>query len=75
MLKHNFVARNCVKVQEPALDAHEFVRVVELPLEDSRSHVRSGKMTDVAGGLLHGPGEATIALNKQNFLNLKENIS
>ncbi|GHO61989.1 hypothetical protein KSC_008810 [Ktedonobacter sp. SOSP1-52] len=52
MLKHNFVARNCVKVQEPALDEHEFVRVVEMPLEDFRSHVRSGKMTDVAGAYM-----------------------
>ncbi|GHO57274.1 NUDIX hydrolase [Ktedonobacter robiniae] len=52
MFKHNFVARNCVKVQEPALDEHEFVRVVEMPLEDFRSHVRGGKMTDVAGAYM-----------------------
>jgi ADP-ribose pyrophosphatase len=38
MLKYSFVARNCVKVQEPALDDHEFIEVVEMPLTDFRQH-------------------------------------
>jgi ADP-ribose pyrophosphatase len=38
MLKYSFVARNCVKVQEPALDEHEFIEVVEMPLTDFRQH-------------------------------------
>lgn len=52
MRKHHFVARNCVKVQEPALDDHEFIEVVEMPLADFKQHVRSGNLTDVEGAYM-----------------------
>ncbi len=52
MRKYSFVARNCVKVQEPALDEYEFIEVVEMLLSDFRQHVRSGNLTDVAGAYM-----------------------
>jgi ADP-ribose pyrophosphatase len=52
MLKYSFVARNCVKVQEPAPDDHEFIEVVEMPQVDFRQHLRSGNLTDVAGAYM-----------------------
>lgn len=60
MRKHNFVARNCIKVQEPALDKHEFAELVELSLADFTQHVRSGNLTDVEG--------AYMGLDKLNSL-------
>jgi ADP-ribose pyrophosphatase len=60
MRKYHFVARHCVKVQEPAPDDHEFLEVVEMPLADFKQHVRSGNLTDVAG--------AYMGLEKLNLL-------
>ncbi len=60
MRKYHFVARRCVKVQEPTLDDHEFLEVVEMPLADFKQHVRSGNLTDVAG--------AYMGLEKLNLL-------
>jgi ADP-ribose pyrophosphatase len=57
---YHFVARQCVKVQEPAPDDHEFLKVVEMPLDDFRQHVRTGDLTDVAG--------AYMGLEKLNLL-------
>ncbi len=39
MRKYHFVARQCVKVQEPTPDKHEFLEVVEMPLADFKQHV------------------------------------
>lgn len=49
---YNFVATDCVKVQEPAPDESEFIEVVEMPLEQFRQHLRSGELSDVATGFL-----------------------
>ncbi len=57
---YHFVARQCVKVQEPTPDDHEFLKVVEMPLADLRQHVRTGELTDVAG--------AYMGLEKLNLL-------
>lgn len=50
--RHCFVARNCIKKQEPKTDASEFVEVVEMPLEAFRQHLRTGLLTDVEVGYL-----------------------
>lgn len=42
-----FVATNCTKVSEQQLDKDEFIEVVLMPLEEFKTHVRSGKMTTV----------------------------
>jgi len=60
MRKYHFVARHCVKVQEPTPDDYEFLAVVEMPLADFKQHMRSGNLTDVAG--------AYMGLEKLNLL-------
>lgn len=57
---YSFVARSCVKIQEPTPDEMEFLEVVELSLPDFRQHVRSGNLTDVAS--------AYMGLEKLNLL-------
>jgi len=57
---YHFVARSCVKRQEPTPDEREFLEVVEMSLADFKQHVRSGKLTDVAG--------AYMGLEKLNLL-------
>ncbi|MFX0050086.1 MAG: NUDIX hydrolase [Candidatus Hodarchaeota archaeon] len=52
MIRYNFVATQCYKVRDKQLDDTEFVKVVEMPLEDFRNHLRSGKLTDVETGYL-----------------------
>jgi ADP-ribose pyrophosphatase len=51
-VRHVFVATNCVKVQEPQLDANEFVEIVLMPLSDFRTHLRSGQLSDIEVGYL-----------------------
>lgn len=52
MIQHNFIAINCCRVAQPRLDENEFIEVVELPLDDFRTLLRSGQLTDVATGYL-----------------------
>lgn len=47
-----FVAENCTKVAEPALDETEFVHVTLMPSAEFRTLLRSGEMTDVEAGYL-----------------------
>lgn len=52
MRRECFVVTNCKKVAEQQLDDTEFVEVVLMPLADFRTHLRSGKLTDVEVGYL-----------------------
>jgi ADP-ribose pyrophosphatase len=52
MRRECFVVTNCTKVAEQQLDDTEFVEVVLMPLMDFRTHLRSGKLTDVEVGYL-----------------------
>lgn len=47
-----FVATDCAKVAEPALDQNEFLETVLMPLAEFRAHLRTGKLTDVDAGYL-----------------------
>ena len=47
-----FVARNCVKVAEQTLDPTEFLEVTLLSVDELRTHLRTGKLTDVGAGYL-----------------------
>lgn len=47
-----FVATNCKKAGEPELDENEFVEVHTVSLDEFRTHLRSGKLTDVEAGYL-----------------------
>ena len=52
MRRECFVATNCKKVAEQKLDDTEFIEVVLMPLPDFRTHLKSGKLTDVEVGYL-----------------------
>ncbi len=52
MHHYNYVALNCRSVADPRLDANEFIELVELSLDEFRSLLRSGQLTDVATGYL-----------------------
>ena len=45
-----FVARDCKKVAEPQNSPAETIEVVLLPLDEFRTHLRSGQLTDVEVG-------------------------
>lgn len=48
LVRYNFVARNCQKMEEiNNPDDHEFTEAVLMPLEDFKDHVRSGQLTDM----------------------------
>ena len=51
-VSYNFVIRNCRLVGAQHLDKAEFINVVLVGLNEFRSIVRSGQMSDVRGGLL-----------------------
>ncbi|PIZ95494.1 MAG: hypothetical protein COX80_04340 [Candidatus Magasanikbacteria bacterium CG_4_10_14_0_2_um_filter_33_14] len=52
MIRYNFIAKNCEKVQKQELDAYEFIEVVEMSLDDFRKHLKTGELTDVDSGYL-----------------------
>ena len=52
MVRYNFVATNCHKIQEQKLEDNEFAEVVEISLEDFKKHLRSGQLTDVESGYM-----------------------
>lgn len=49
-LRHNYVATNCRRVQEPALG--EYIEVVEISLSEFRAHLRGGRLTNVDCGYM-----------------------
>jgi ADP-ribose pyrophosphatase len=49
-ITHCFTAINCAKMKQQKLDANEFIEIIEMPLDDFRSHLRSGQLTDVKSG-------------------------
>lgn len=51
-LRYNFVATGCRRVTNPKPDQNEFLEVVTIPLEQFRTHLRSGELTDVTTGYL-----------------------
>lgn len=51
-IRHNFIAINCKKIQEPELDKNEFIETTLLSLEDFRSLLRSGKSTVIETGYM-----------------------
>jgi len=49
-IKYHFVAVNCEKVQKQNLDKHEYIDVVEMPLDEFKKHLESGELTDSETG-------------------------
>lgn len=52
LLRYNFVAQNCVKIDSQKLDKNEFGKIIEMDLNAFRKHLRSGQLTDIATGYL-----------------------
>ena len=52
MVRYNYLATNCKKIQEPKNEENEFIEVVELPLKEFKKILRSGQITDVESGYL-----------------------
>ena len=52
LIKFNFIALNCNKVQEPKTDKNEFTEVILMPLNEFKNHLRGGQLTDVETGYL-----------------------
>ncbi len=50
--RHNFVAMNCQKIQEPKPDKNEFIEITLLSLHEFHAHLRSGQLTDMETGYL-----------------------
>lgn len=46
LVRHHFVATQCRKVQQPQLDATEFIAPLEISLPEFYSHLRRGSLTD-----------------------------
>lgn len=52
MQRHNFVAKNCIRIQDPQPDKNEFLEIITMNLQDFRQHLRSGQLTDIETGYL-----------------------
>lgn len=52
LVRYNFVAKNCRKIQEPQNDEREIIEPVTISLEDFKKHLLSGEMTSVATGFI-----------------------
>lgn len=52
LVRHNFVATGCYKLQEPQSGMGEFTEAVTIPLTDFRQHLRQGQLTDIETGYL-----------------------
>jgi ADP-ribose pyrophosphatase len=50
LLRHNFIALDCVRVAEQKLDAHERIEVELLSLDQLREHLRTGQLCDAETG-------------------------
>jgi ADP-ribose pyrophosphatase len=52
-ISHSFVATDCRQITESQhTDIDEFIEVVEMPLDQFRDHLASGRLSDVETGLL-----------------------
>lgn len=52
LVRYNFVALNCEKVQGPTPSEFEQTEVVQMSLDEFKTHLRSGQLTDIATGYL-----------------------
>ena len=52
MVRYNFIATDCYRIQDQKLDDNEFVEIVEMSSEDFKKHLRSGQLTDVESGYM-----------------------
>ncbi len=52
LVRHNFVATECSKAQEPQTGTGEFTEAVSMPVAEFRQHLRGGQLTDIETGYL-----------------------
>ncbi len=54
--RNHFVATNCIKVQEPENDEHEFIEIVTMTIQEFKKHILTGELSDektAYRGLIH----------------------
>jgi ADP-ribose pyrophosphatase len=51
-IRYIYVAKNCQRIKEVNREFDEFMDVIEMPLKDFRTHLRSGELTDTELGYL-----------------------
>lgn len=51
-IRHTFVARGCVRIQEPTPEEGESPELEIVSLAEFRKHLRSGRLTDIGPGYL-----------------------
>lgn len=51
-ISHYFLARNCTKTTEQALDEHEFVAIAEITIEQLIENAKTAKMSDAVAVLM-----------------------
>jgi len=44
--RYCFVAINCQKIAEPKFDKNEFIEIIKMPLNDFRTFLKTGRLTD-----------------------------
>jgi len=52
LIRHNFIATDCVKVKEPETGTGEYTETVTMSLVDFREHLHRGQLTDIETGYL-----------------------
>ncbi|MDD5749587.1 MAG: NUDIX hydrolase [Patescibacteria group bacterium] len=52
MIRYNFVAINCHKIQKQKLEENEFIEIVEMSLAEFRKHLKGGQLTDIESAYL-----------------------
>ncbi len=52
MLRYNFVATNCHKVSEPSPDPNEFITPTLMSLEQFRTFLKTGELSDISTAYL-----------------------
>ena len=60
MFRYHFIARNCTRKREPEQEYDEFMEIIEMELDDFKSHVATGELTD--------PETGYMGLNKLGLL-------
>lgn len=50
--RYCYIAKNCTKIQEPQNSTDEQVEVALMTINEFKTHLRSGQLTDVEGGFL-----------------------
>ena len=46
-IRYNFVVMDCKKNSKPKFNENEFGKIVKIPLDEFKKHLKTGEMTDI----------------------------